>query len=216
MNVVIFGATGATGRLLVDQALERGHLVTAFVRDTGRMWRTHASLRIVSGDVMLPATLEPALRDQFAVLCALGTEPDLKADLGRKQRGVPVCSVGTANILAAMARHSVSRIVVESSVSVGESRHTGRFGAALVLRMLLAAVMADKDRQEAAVRGSAAAWTIVRPVRLSNDARSGALKSGADLRWGLGSRVPRADVAAFMLEALETPATIGRALTLVA
>jgi putative NADH-flavin reductase len=72
MNVLVFGATGGTGRLLVHQALERGHRVTAFARDPSKLSMTHANLRVVRGDVLLPATVEAAVVGQEAVLSALG------------------------------------------------------------------------------------------------------------------------------------------------
>ena len=102
MNVVVFGPTGSTGRLVVEFALAAGHVVTAFARDPKRMPLTHPNLRIVKGDAMDPASVASAVQGQDAVICTLGVKPQAKDDLGRRQPGVPVCSVGTKNILAAM------------------------------------------------------------------------------------------------------------------
>jgi nucleoside-diphosphate-sugar epimerase len=128
MNVVVFGPTGSTGRLVVESALSAGHVVTAFVRDPKRMPLTHANLRIVKGDAMDPASVASAVQGADAIICTLGVRPQAKDDLGRRQPGVPVCSVGTKNILAAMPLGR-GRLIAESSVSVGESYHTGSFGA---------------------------------------------------------------------------------------
>jgi uncharacterized protein YbjT (DUF2867 family) len=214
MNITIFGGTGATGTILVDQALAKGHVVTAFVRDPARLTLVHAQLRSIVGDVMEPATLDAAVVGQDAILCALGTMPESKHDRPRRQRGIPVCSIGTKNIIAAMIRHRIRRIVVESSACIGSSRRTGRFGAGHLVHLMLRDVMHDKERQEAFVRGSTLDWTIVRPVRLSDKARTRRISSGEELRWGLASTVSRADVAAFMLDAIPDANTIGRALTL--
>ena len=213
MKLLIFGATGATGRLLVDQALELGHAVTAFVRDPARLHRSHPTLRQIVGDAMDAATVEGAVQGHDAVVCALGTSPEGKADRARRQPGVPVCSVGTANIVGAMDRHGVRRIVVESSTSVGESRKAGRWGAAAIVRLFLREVMDDKERQDEILKGSGLDWTIVRPAKLSNGPQTGRLKSGEGLAWSLASSASRADVAAFLLAALGDPATIGRAIT---
>ena len=213
MNILIFGATGATGRQLVEHALAAGHSVTAFVRDPARLHVAHPSLRHVVGDVMVPPTIEPAMPGHDAVLCALGTKPQDKADIGRRQPGVPVCSVGTANIMAAMARAGVRRIVVESSASVGHSLRTGRLGAGHVVRLLLRDVMRDKEQQESLVRNSSLDWTIVRPVMLNDRPAKGRLRSGDQLAWSLASSVSRADVAAFMISTLEDRSTLGRAIT---
>lgn len=214
MNLLIFGATGATGRLVVDQALELGHAVTAFVRDPARLRRSHPSLRHVAGDAMDAAMVDAAVQGHDGVVCALGASPEGKADRARRQPGVPVCSVGTANIVEAMARHRVRRIVVESSTSVGESRKAGRFGAATIVRLFLREVMDDKERQDAIVKSSGLDWTIVRPAKLSNGPKTGRLVSGEGLAWSLASSASRADVAAFLLAALSDTATIGRAITI--
>jgi uncharacterized protein YbjT (DUF2867 family) len=213
MNILIFGATGGTGTHLVEQALQRGHSATAFVRDPARLTRTHPSLRCIAGDVMDAATVPAAVAGQDAIVCALGTMPESKPDLVRRQPDVPVCSVGTRNILQAMANHGVRRIVVETSSSIGESRRTGKFGAATIIRLLLRAVMADKERQEAIVRGSGLDWTIIRPVRLTDGARSGRVRCGDGIAWSLMSKVSRADVAAVMLDAVDDSGTLRRAIS---
>ena len=213
MNLLIFGATGATGILLVDQALELGHAVSAFVRDPARLHRSHPSLRCIVGDAMDAAMVDGAVQGHDGIVCALGTSPEGKTDRARRQPGVPVCSVGTANIVEAMARHRVRRIVVESSTSVGESREAGRLGAATIVRLFLSDVMDDKERQDAILKSSGLDWTIVRPAKLSNRPKTGRLESGDGLAWSLASSASRADVAAFLLAALTDPATIGRAIT---
>jgi len=213
MNILIFGATGGTGRQIVAQALERRHSVTAFVRDTARLQVAHPLLRCVVGDAMDLGSVGTALQDQDAVLCALGTMPEAKGDRSRRQPGVPVCSVGTRNIIQAMLQHSVRRLVVETSASVGDSRQAGRFGAGIIIRLLLRDVMEDKERQEMSVRDSALDWTIIRPVRLSDAARSDHVRSGKNLAWGLTSAVSRPDVAAVMLDALHDAGTLKSAIT---
>jgi uncharacterized protein YbjT (DUF2867 family) len=119
VNLLIVGASGGTGLHLVDQALQRGHRVTAFVRDPARLHRSHAALHWVTGDALQPASIEPAMSGQDAVLCALGTMPESKADRKRRQPGVPVCSLGTQNIVQAMIRYAVTRIVAETSAQRG-------------------------------------------------------------------------------------------------
>lgn len=214
MNLLIFGATGATGTHLVSQALDRGHMVTAFVRDPLRLARVHSSLRHVVGDVMNQPSVDSAMQGQDAVLCVIGTMPEVKADRSRRQRGAPVCSVGTKHIILAMTHHAVRRLVVETSAGVGSSRKDGKFGAGTVIRFFLRDVMEDKEHQEISVRESTLDWTIFRPVKLSNAAASGRHRGGDRLRWGLTSKISRSDVAAIMLESITEPKTFRRAITL--
>jgi uncharacterized protein YbjT (DUF2867 family) len=213
MNIVVFGATGSTGRLVVESALSAGHLVTAFVREPKRMPLAHAHLRIVKGDVMDPASVAPAVEGADAIIVALGTIPQAKEDLGRRQVGVPVCSVGTKNILAAMPQGR-GRLIVLSSVSVGESYAAGSFGAGFIVKLALKAVMADKEEQEAAVRKSDCDWTIVRPATLTFKPPRGHLEAGADLKWSIASTATRADVADYMVKILDDPTTFKTAMTL--
>lgn len=214
MRLLIFGATGGTGKHLVRLSLSQGFRVTAFVRDPARIAPAGQQLEIVVGDVMQPTSVEAALPGHDAVLCALGTMPVRKADRLRQQPNVPVCSVGTRNILRAMSNNGCSRIVVESSTSVGESRLTGGLGAATVVRSLLKAVMEDKELQEHEIRNSTTDWTIIRPVRLTDKPESGKIQSGERLRWGLLSSISRADTAAFMLSSVNDPDTFRKSLTI--
>lgn len=212
MNVIVFGATGSTGRLVVESALSAGHFVTAFVRDPKRMPLTHPQLRIVEGDAMDPASVAAAVQGMDAVICTLGAIPQAKEDRRRRQPGIPVCSVGTKNILAAMPRGR-GRLIVESSVSVGESYRTGSFCAGFIVKLALREVMADKEEQESVVRKSDCDWTIVRPATLTFKPARGDLKAGTDLRWNITSTATRADVAEYLVKILDDPATYKKAIT---
>ena len=212
MRLLVVGASGGTGRLLVSQALDAGHVVTAFVRDAARLPLTHAALRVAVGDAMHRDSFGPAMAGQEAVLCTLGAKPE-GADAHRGQPGVPVCSAGTGHLIEAMRSAGVRRLVVESSAPCGESAATGRWPAPWIVRTVLREVMADKEIQEAAVRASGLDWTIIRPVKMTNGPRTDRVRVGADLRWGITSKVSRADVAAVMLRTVTAPDTIGAALT---
>jgi putative NADH-flavin reductase len=75
MNVLIFGATGGTGRSLVQQALAQGHVVTAFARDPEKIRARHENLRVVQGDILDYNSVEAAVTNQDAVVSALGVRP---------------------------------------------------------------------------------------------------------------------------------------------
>lgn len=102
MHIVIFGATGATGRCLVEQALSQGYDVTAFVRNPLALTTWHARLSIVKGDVFHPASVEEAVTNQDAVLCAIGGHDRLRVALSGHPRQPGLCTIGTRNILEAI------------------------------------------------------------------------------------------------------------------
>ena len=72
MNVVVFGATGRTGRLLVEGALARGHVVTALVRAPEKLGDLRDRVRVVRGDVLDGGAVSDAVDGQDAALVALG------------------------------------------------------------------------------------------------------------------------------------------------
>jgi putative NADH-flavin reductase len=204
-RVLIVGATGGTGRELVAQALERGFAVTALVRNPGRLRIDHERLTVVAGDVLSAASMEPAMHRQDAVLCALGHRRYFSPNR--------ILSEGTRSILNAMQTHGVRRLVCETSLGIGDS--AGRMGlyyTFFVIPLILPLYFLDKTRQERLIAASGVDWVIVRPGVLTNGARRGRLRHGA----GVGNfiwtvRISRADVAAFMLDQLESNTYLGAA-----
>src|SRR3712207_4969917 len=114
MKIAIFGATGKVGRHLVDQALEGGDEVTAFVRDTSKLTtQWHERLKVVEGDVLDPKAVERAVLGTDAVLSALGHTKTFSKD---------VLTEGTRNIVAAMKEHGVRRLVCLTGAGVRDPK----------------------------------------------------------------------------------------------
>jgi len=200
MRVIVFGATGGTGREIVKQALERGHDVTAFVRNPAKLRLAHERLNVTRGDVMDATGVASVMPGHDAALCALGH----RRYLGPSR----VLSQGTQNIVDAMKMHFVRRLVCETALGVGDS--AGRLGlyyTLFVIPVILPFYWYDKGRQERAVRGSSLDWVIVRPGQLTNGRKRGQYKHGpkvGNYLWSVS--ISRADVADFMLNQLgETP-----------
>ena len=195
MKLLIFGSTGGTGRELLKQALEQGHNVIAYARSPAKIADIkHASLQVVCGDVLDLAVVERALAGQEAVLSAIGAgaqRTTLRAD-------------GTRNIVEAMEKTGVQRLVCQSSLGVGDSRaNLPIFTKYIIVSVFLRHAFADHERQEAIVKQSSLAWTIVRPPHLTNGPRTGAYRHGfptTDKR--INGRISRADVADFMIKQL--------------
>src|SRR6266550_621321 len=78
MKLLIFGGTGRTGRALVEQALEQGHVVTVFARDPAKLGMAHENLRVMKGAIAEYDSVETAIKGQDAVLSALGTRPHVE------------------------------------------------------------------------------------------------------------------------------------------
>lgn len=199
MHILVIGATGPTGRRIVDEALAAGHAVTALVREEGRL-EARDGLVEVTGDVREPGTFDRALVGQDAVICALGHVPDSPTHL---------CSTATGWLVEAMDRAGVARLVLVTAAMVGHPRDR----LPLLYRLLEAALpakdkarLADRREQERRVRASGVAWTLVRAPWLRDGEPLGSVTVGPDLRLGVAASVRRADLARWMVGALGDPA----------
>jgi putative NADH-flavin reductase len=192
-RVLIVGATGGTGRQLVEQALERDLVVTALVRDPSALPVEHPRLRVVRGNVLDYASVDAAVRGQDAVLSALGHK--------RFFYPTRILSQGTRNLLQAMETHRVHRFVCETALGIGDS--AGRMGVYytfFVIPVILPFYFWDKTRQERLIAASRVNWVVVRPGALTSGAKRGRYRHGHTVGHFLWTvRVSRADVADFML-----------------
>lgn len=206
MKLVVFGSTGGTGRELVRQALELGHEVTAFARHAQAVGIFHQRLCIFEGDALKQVSVDAAIEGQGAVLSALGTRSLFKH--------ITLFSQSAEWIVGSMERQGVQRLVVESSLGVGDSRgQLGLLGTWIAVPVFLARIYADKERQESIIARSELDWTIVRPAMLTNGPQRGNYRtwSGAAPKPS-ASRISRADVAHLMLSILTKTETHHRAI----
>lgn len=193
MRLFILGATGGTGKQLVELALQRGHHVTAFVRSPQKIPR-HERLTIVEGDPHNTEQLARALPRHDAILSALGA-------IGRGQTTLlGDCAHST---IAAGTTSGVKRLFVVSSALLFPD--AGLIGAVLS-RFVFGHVLRDSLEMEQVVKNSSLDWTIVRPVRLTNGSCTGRWRCEADRIPRGGFSISRADVAHFLLDAVEKDA----------
>jgi putative NADH-flavin reductase len=203
MHIVIFGATGATGRCLVEQALDQGYDVTAFARNPLALTIRHARLSIVKGDMFHPATVEEAVANQDAVLCTIGGHDRLRVALSGHPRSPGLCTIGTRNILAAMRSLGVFRLICLSAWGIGDSKAwVPVIFRNVIFPLLMKEEYEDKETQEQLIRQSTLDWTIVRPARLTTGPRTGTYRMQSNLKFSWRSSISRADVADCMLRQL--------------
>jgi putative NADH-flavin reductase len=197
MRLFVIGATGGIGRQLVEQALERGHLVTAFVRAPEKLGAPREGLTVLRGDPLDPKALSAALSGHDAVLSALGAPGP-----GRST----VTGDGARAAVAAMQAAGVWRLLVVGVALLFED--AGWIGA-VFRKTLLRNVAHDHAEMERIVKASGLEWTIVRPPRLTNGAltqRYGVTAERLPPGAGRIATVSRADVAHFLLDEVERPA----------
>ncbi len=190
MHIALFGATGGTGRQVLAQALEQGHTLAALARDPAKL-DPGDGLTIVGGDVLDPAAVAECVQGADAVICVLGSHG--------KQGLIEV--PGTERILAAMHEAGVRRLVVVSSLGVGDSRAQIPWLFRSIMDLTLKPILEAKAEQEQLVQASGLDWIIVRPGGLKDGPRTGAYRFGVDPNLK-SARINRADVADFVLRQL--------------
>lgn len=206
MKVIIFGATGTVGVEIVKQALKKGYEVTAFVRNPEKITNlNHANLTICKGDVLNLSEVENAVQNHDVVLCALG---DGKAGKIR--------ALGTRNIIDAMNKTGLKRLICQSTLGMGESYGNLNFiWKHVMFGRLLKKAFHDHQLQEQYIGNSDLDYTIVRPSALTD----GTITNGYKIGFGgeykkLNLKISRADVADFMLRQLHTDGYLKKAVSI--
>lgn len=200
MKLIIFGATGHTGRALVSQALDEGHSVTAFVRNPKAMHTRHPNLVVIQGDILDYESVHAAVQGQEVVLSALGVNSFKKNT---------IISDGTQNIIKAMNEHQVKRFICVTTMGLGDSKKQKGWAyimpISLMFRLqrlpILRNQFVDRELQEEYIKNSKLDWIIVRSGGLTNGPRTGNYRHGFSIDdTTVKVQISRADVADFMLK----------------
>jgi|ERR1043165_4167619 putative NADH-flavin reductase len=194
MKVIILGATGITGKQLVEQALELKHTVTVLVRNPSKLPNGGEGVNVIAGSVLDKKVLTDAIKGQDAVISALGIGNSFNPDH---------FITNAVNILIpAMHDAGVKRLIFLSAFGVGKTYNQAGILLKIFFRTLLKDVYADKAVADEHIRGSDLDWTIVMPTKLTDGKRTGRHQAAEDLTVGNFATISRADVAEFMLQQL--------------
>jgi uncharacterized protein YbjT (DUF2867 family) len=196
MNLLVLGATGRTGRLVVEQALAAGHTVTALVRSPEKLTSRNSNLRVVAGEATDRSAVSRALEGVDAVISTLGGKGSVIAD-------------STQAIVAAAHEVGVTRVVVLSSWLVERDRMDAV--TRLLTGVAMGSLIKDKSAGEDVLRQSDLDWTIAYASILTDGPANGSvsvLPEGA--KWSMSRKISRADVAAWMIEAATSDQKSGR------
>jgi putative NADH-flavin reductase len=196
MKLIIFGATGATGKQLTGQALAQGHEVTAFVRNPSKLSMQHPRLTLVQGDVRHYETVLQAIQGKEAVLSALGANSPFRYD--------PVVVNGLAHIIRAMEAAQVLPLIYLSFIGVSQSRAAAGTLIRVLAPTLLRTETKGHTERETLIRRSLLHWIIVQAPTLTNGPLLQQYRWGEDIHTAsFVSSLSRADVANFMLTQLK-------------
>lgn len=192
MNIILFGATGSIGKLVLKQALEAGHQVTAFARNIDKIEIKHERLVKVQGNVLDAAAVSAVIPGHDAVMITLGA--------GAKGQ---VRAPGTLNVIQAMQQQGPSRLICQSTLGAGDSwSNLNVFWKYVMFNGLLRQAFADHQLQESYIKASGLDWTIVRPGAFTDKAIATDFKHGFPANTKTTLKISRTDVARFLIQQL--------------
>jgi putative NADH-flavin reductase len=203
-TLTVFGVTGGTGARVVEAALAAGHTVTAVARRPEAVTARHARLTIVRGDVLDLGSIEAAISGRDAIVSALG--------VGVSRGPTEVYSLGVGNIMKAMKSAGVRRLICVSASALAidaEDPSVVRIILKPLLQRMLKRPFADLAIMEREVAASGLDWTIVRPPRLTNGARTGRYRTALTPNLRGAFSISRADLADYIVRRLSDHASFG-------
>jgi putative NADH-flavin reductase len=202
MNLLVLGATGPTGRHVVDLARRAGDAVTVLVRRPEALGELAERVTVVRGDATSRHDVATAVTGQDAVISALGRGRSLRAD--------DLFARAAAAVTGAAKDAGVSRLVWLSSFGVGDTYRSASVAQKLVYRTFLRNLYANKAISEKAIRASGLDWTLVYPTTLTNGPAKGTYRVDDRLPMKGNPTISRADVADFLYRAASSPEWIHR------
>ncbi len=204
MKVLVVGAAGKTGRAVVEKAVQRGHEVTAFVHSHSVYPLSNVTVRV--GDARDATAVTVAVAGQDAVIDTVGGKTPykrttLEQDVAR-------------TLIGAMQQTGVRRLIVTSSVPVGDSAANSPMIVKILAKTFLRASTPDKAFMETAVRRSGLDWVITRPAVLTDKPATGEVGVYLPHTREKARTITRADLATFLIDQLTSDLHLNSTVTL--
>lgn len=206
MNITVFGGTGPAGLLLLNKLVVAGHVVTAYARNPAKIDIRRLNLHLIQGELNEPHKINEAVRGANAVITLLGPK-----SLSRE----PIIANGTKNIIDAMKRNKVNRLIATVSSSYRDPKDKFQFGfdfGVVMLKVIGKSILREIEETGLQISSSQLDWTMVRLPKLSNKPRQG--------KWNIGYTgdgkikffsLTRADLADILAAQLDDKTLIGKA-----
>jgi putative NADH-flavin reductase len=196
-RILVLGATGGTGLHIVDQAVERGLSVTAFVRSPDALKRFGDRITVSRGNLLSSSELHRVIENHDAVVSAFGPRQPMS------EEDETLLHRFASALTGAMVQSGVRRLVIESTAFLFKDAIFPP--ANLVGRLFFPAIVRDGTEMETILQKSDLDWTIVRPPRLTDKPPTGKYRVSEGHLPRFGLSIARADVADFMLRTVQDP-----------
>jgi len=202
-TVVVAGATGRAGRLIVGELLKRGYRVRALVIPPFDPPHPEGfpteRVEFVEADLTSVASLEKAVRGAQYLISAIGSKKPFNTAENER-----IDNMGNQNLARAAKAQGLSHIVVISSIGAGDSRNT----ISLLYRLSMNLVLRAKEKSEAFIRSCGISYTIIRPGGYTEKELPDEIAFGEGGK--VTGRVKRSQIARVCVDALENPAMKNR------
>ena len=189
MKIIVFGATGKTGKLVCLNAIKNGNEVTGFARSRSKIEAIDPKIKAFQGDAMDPKAVAESVTGRDVVIFCLGS-------VGLKDKST--LTNGIKSVIESMENAGVKRLVALSAAGVNESWRQIPLMSKILFKTMLKNIFADHHTQEALIEKSGLDWTIVRAATLTNKPESGKFIIG---NMAKTKSVSRVDVANFLVKA---------------
>nr|XP_019954570.1 PREDICTED: flavin reductase (NADPH)-like [Paralichthys olivaceus]XP_019954571.1 PREDICTED: flavin reductase (NADPH)-like [Paralichthys olivaceus] len=212
MKIAVLGATGQTGQFLVNQALQQGHMVTAIVRNPGKLAIHHDNLKVVEADIFSADSLKSHFRGQDVIMSCLGFPTSFFS-------AVSGYTLSMKAMISAMREARVNRIITMTSwyTEPNSGTHSPYLIRFLLLPMIRSVLTNMYEMEQFLQKTEDVTWTVVRPPGLKNlpaSAQEFLTHEGYFVPHSdgqpAGSAVGRGDVARFMLSLVSSNAWVKR------
>ncbi len=208
MKVAIFGASGYSGKEILQQALLQGHIVTVLTRAKKSISFPHQNLVIIEGNVLDRNTVAGVLKNQQAVIQCLG--------IGGKGNGQATSLVSDATkiIVDEMEKCGIKRLIAMSNVGAGNSvSFLPWFFSKIILPYFmkwLKVIIDDKNIMESVIMNSNLTWTIVRAPKIIDRPAKQTITATLDGK-NLKFSITNPDNASFIVQQLSSSSFINKA-----
>jgi uncharacterized protein YbjT (DUF2867 family) len=205
MKILIIGATGRTGRLIVEEALKQGYELNVLVRDKNKVPFYSKSIKVYQGTPTRRTDLAPAMQGCEVIICALGIVRASDAPWSKLISPSNFISESMKNVIAEADQQNLKRLITISAWGVGDTKKEIPFWLRWLINYTnLRPVYEEHESEEKLLTNSNLSWTAVRPVALNDSQKIKTLKVSFNNFPKPSLQISRQSVAKFIVDILQS------------
>lgn len=212
MKILLLGATGRTGKLVMEEAIRQGYTLNCLVRDAKQIKSRHGQLRLFEGSPERPADLEVAMQGGEAILNVLNISRKSDFPWAKLRTPQTFLSDVMTTLIRLAEKHRIDRVIVCSAWGASETKKdVPAWFRWFIDNSNVGFAYRDHERQEELLRKSDLSWTIVRPAGLTNSRRTQKIIESFNNKPKPKMTISRISVAKYLVDAIKNDALIRKA-----